>query len=108
MPKFIEKGSFLTFYLKAEKVMSEQEAMMDQQTETMAFMDKQNKKDETVIQKYIKEKGLQPQKTNSGLYYVVTKQGAGPKAQAGDETALSKVTEPPREHWPGFRRAAVR
>jgi FKBP-type peptidyl-prolyl cis-trans isomerase len=88
LPKFIEKGSFLTFYLKAEKVMSEQEAMMDQQTETMAFMEKQNKKDETVIQKYIKEKGLQPQKTNSGLYYVVTKEGAGPKAAAGKLVAV--------------------
>jgi FKBP-type peptidyl-prolyl cis-trans isomerase FkpA len=83
LPKFIAKGSFLTFFIKTEKVMSEQEAMMDQQTATMAFMEKQNKKDETVIQKYIKDKGLQPQKTNTGLYYVVTKQGAGPKAEAG-------------------------
>ncbi|KAA5539510.1 FKBP-type peptidyl-prolyl cis-trans isomerase [Adhaeribacter rhizoryzae] len=89
LPKFIEKGSTLTFFIKSEKVMSQQEAMMDQQTSMMAFMEKQNKTDEAVIQKYIKEKGLQPQKTNSGLYYVVTQEGNGPKAEPGKMVAVN-------------------
>jgi FKBP-type peptidyl-prolyl cis-trans isomerase len=89
LPKFIEKGSTLTFFIKSEKVMSQQEAMMDQQTSMMAFMEKQNKTDDAVIQKYIKEKGLQPQKTNSGLYYVVTQEGKGPKAEPGKLVAVN-------------------
>lgn len=89
LPKFIEKGSTLTFFIKSEKVMSQQEAMMDQQTSMMAFMEKQNKTDDAVIQKYIKEKGLQPQKTNSGLYYVVTQEGNGPKAEPGKMVAVN-------------------
>lgn len=89
LPPFIEKGSFLTFFITAEKVMSQQEAMTDQQTSMMAFMEKQNKADESVIQKYIKDKGLQPQKTNSGLYYVVTQTGNGPKAEPGKMVAVN-------------------
>ena len=89
LPKFIEKGSNLTFFIKSEKVMNQQEAMMDQQTSMMAFMEKQNKTDDAVIQKYIKEKGLQPQKTNSGLYYVVTQEGNGPKAEPGKLVAVN-------------------
>ncbi|MGV3589739.1 MAG: FKBP-type peptidyl-prolyl cis-trans isomerase [Adhaeribacter sp.] len=89
LPKFIEKGSTLTFFIKSEKVMSQQEAMMDQQTSMMAFMEKQNKTDDAVIQKYIKDKGLQPQKTNSGLYYVVTQEGNGTKAEPGKMVAVN-------------------
>jgi len=63
--------------------------MMDQQTSMMAFMEKQNKTDDAVIQKYIKEKGMQPQKTNSGLYYVITQPGNGPKAEAGKMVAVN-------------------
>ena len=89
LPKFIKKGSNLTFFIKSEKVMSQQEAMMDQQTSMMAFMEKKNKTDDAVIQKYIKDKGLQPQKTNSGLYYVVTQEGSGPKAEPGKLVAVN-------------------
>ncbi|GEO05322.1 hypothetical protein AAE02nite_29860 [Adhaeribacter aerolatus] len=89
LPKFIEKGSTLTFFIKSEKVMDQQEAMMDQQTAMMSFMEKQNKSDDAVIQKYIKEKGLQPQKTNSGLYYVVTQEGNGTKAEPGKLVAVN-------------------
>lgn len=88
LPPFIQKGSQLTFYIKAEKVMSEQEAMTDQQTTMMSFMEKQNKKDDAVIQKYAKDKGLQPQKTNSGLYYVVTQQGSGATPTPGQMVSV--------------------
>lgn len=91
LPAFLKKGSFLTFYIKADKVMTEQDAMMDQQTTMMAFMEKQNKADDAAIQKYIKEKGLQPQKTNSGLYYVVTQQGTGAKPMPGQVVSVNYV-----------------
>jgi FKBP-type peptidyl-prolyl cis-trans isomerase len=83
LPKFIPKGSFLTFFIKSDKVMSQQEAMMDQQTTMMAFMEKQNKTDEAIIQKYVKDKGLNAQKTNSGIYYVIDKPGTGISPTSG-------------------------
>jgi FKBP-type peptidyl-prolyl cis-trans isomerase len=88
LPPFIEKGSFLTFYVRTDKAMSEQEAMMDQQTEMMAYMEKQKKTDEAVIQKYIKEKGLKAQKTNSGLYYVITQPGTGTTPAPGNMVSV--------------------
>jgi FKBP-type peptidyl-prolyl cis-trans isomerase len=88
VPPRFKKGGEFTFYLKAEKVMEQQEAMMDQQTEMMAFMTKQNKKDDDIIQKYAKEKGLKVQKTNSGLYYVITQQGTGTKPATGNMVSV--------------------
>ena len=88
LPKFIKKGSALTFYLKTEKAMTEQEAMMDQQTQMMAFMEKQNKTDEAIIQKYVKDKGLTAQKTNSGIYYVITKPCTGATPTPGNMVSV--------------------
>ena len=88
LPKFIKKGSALTFYLKTEKAMAEQEAMMDQQTQMMAFMEKQNKTDEAIIQKYIKDKGLKTQKTNSGIYYVINQPGTGGTPAPGNTVSV--------------------
>ncbi len=88
MPPFIKKGSQLTFQVVAQKVQSQQEAMMDQQKMMMEFMEKQNKKDEQVIQDYVKKEGLKAQKTASGLYYVVNQPGSGAPAKAGQTVAV--------------------
>lgn len=88
MPPFIKKGSQLTFHVLAQKVQSQQEAMMDQQKMMMEFMEKQNKKDEQVIQEYVKKEGLKAQKTASGLYYVVSQPGTGAPAKAGQTVAV--------------------
>ena len=88
MPPFIKKGSQLTFQVLAQKVQSQQEAMMDQQKMMMEFMEKQNKKDEKVIQDYVKKEGLKVQKTASGLYYVVNQPGSGAPAKAGQTVAV--------------------
>jgi FKBP-type peptidyl-prolyl cis-trans isomerase len=88
VPPRFKKGGEFTFYLKAEKVMDQQAAMMDQQSEMMAFMTKQNKKDDDIIQKYAKEKGLKVQKTNSGLYYVITEQGKGNTPAPGNMVSV--------------------
>ena len=88
MPPFIKKGSKLTFHVLAQKVQSQQEAMMDQQKMMMEFMEKQNKKDEQIIQEYVKKEGLNAQKTASGLYYVITEPGSGTPAKAGQTVSV--------------------
>lgn len=88
MPPFIKKGSQLTFHVLARKVQSQQEAMMDQQKMMMEFMEKQNKKDDEVIQQYVKKEGLKTQKTASGLHYVITQPGAGAPAKAGQTVGV--------------------
>jgi FKBP-type peptidyl-prolyl cis-trans isomerase len=54
----------------------------------MAFMEKQNKTDEAVIQKYIKDKGLKTQKTNSGIHYVITQPGTGGTPAPGNMVSV--------------------
>ncbi|GAA4433993.1 hypothetical protein GCM10023188_24410 [Pontibacter saemangeumensis] len=92
MPPFIKPGSQLTFFIKAEKVQSKEEAMVDQQKmmeqqmkDAQAHAAEQIKIDDQKIQEYIKENNLENvQKTESGVYYVVQEPGKGPQAATGD------------------------
>ena len=92
MPPFIKPGSQLTFFIKAEKVQSKEEAMVDQQKmyeqqmkDAQAHAAEQIKVDDQKIQEYIKANNLQNvQKTESGVYYVVNEPGKGPQAATGD------------------------
>lgn len=92
MPPFIKPGSQLTFFIKAEKVQSKEEAMVDQQKmyeqqmkDAQAYAAEQIKVDDQKIQEYIKANNLQNvQKTESGVYYVVNEPGKGPQAATGD------------------------
>jgi FKBP-type peptidyl-prolyl cis-trans isomerase FkpA len=79
MPPMIEKGSFLKFVLKVEKVY-DQEQLKREQKEMEA---KQSKADSALINDYIKAKGLAAIKTSSGLYYVQTQKGKGESPKNG-------------------------
>jgi len=91
MPSFIEKGSFLKLDVKVVNVQSEEqfrktqdEEMMKQQEKAMAELANQKPIDDQLIQDYIKKNNIKATKTGSGLYYVIKKQGKGPKPAAGD------------------------
>ncbi|QCR23659.1 FKBP-type peptidyl-prolyl cis-trans isomerase [Pontibacter sp. SGAir0037] len=89
MPPFIKSGTFLTFYIKALKVQSEEEAIADMQREQQERAAKQVSIDDEKIQSYFKENNLQGfQKTESGLYYKITQQGKGAQPTAGDEVSV--------------------
>ena len=88
MPPFIKKGSQLTFHVLARKVQSPQEAQLEQQKIMTEYMAKQTKKDDQLIQAYVKKEGLQAQKTPSGLYYVVNQPGSGAPAKVGQKVAV--------------------
>ncbi|MDX5436866.1 MAG: FKBP-type peptidyl-prolyl cis-trans isomerase [Pontibacter sp.] len=96
MPPFIKPGTNLTFFIKAEKVQSREQAMVDQQKmmeeqmkQAQVRAEKQLKVDDKKIQEYLKEKNLgEAQKTESGVYYVVTQPGKGAQAAAGDQVTV--------------------
>jgi FKBP-type peptidyl-prolyl cis-trans isomerase len=79
MPPFLEKGSYLKFILKVEKVYN-QEQLRKEQMEKEA---QQIKTDSVLITNYIKANGLAAQRTPSGLYYVQTKKGSGASPKIG-------------------------
>jgi len=91
LPPFIEKGSFLTFYVKSLDLKTQEEAMADQprlmaerQKELEARSVKQRPIDEKKIQEYIQKNNLNAQQADSGVYYVITTPGTGPTAADGD------------------------
>ncbi len=95
MPKFIEKGSQLTFYVKALDLKTQEEAMADQprimaerQKELEARSIKQRPLDEAKIQEYIKKNNLNMQKTDSGVYYAITTPGTGANAKDGNTVSV--------------------
>ena len=70
------------------KQMQEQKAA---QAKTMATpaVQAQLKKDDAVLQEYIKKNNLKVQKTASGVYYQVLKPGTGPKPTAGQTVSVN-------------------
>ncbi|WP_375417918.1 FKBP-type peptidyl-prolyl cis-trans isomerase [uncultured Hymenobacter sp.] len=94
-----KKGNYIVLLIKADKLQSREEAtkdamadqqkmMAEQQRKTLAYAETQNKKDEVTLQEYVKKNNLTAQKTASGIYYVITQPGSGPKAQAGQTVSV--------------------
>ena len=96
VPPFMKKGgSTMTMLVKAQKVMTQEEAVADQQK--MLKLAKQKvaaeatrllQKDDLQIQAYLKKNNLKGQKTPGGTYFVVTKPGPGPKPQTGQTVSV--------------------
>jgi FKBP-type peptidyl-prolyl cis-trans isomerase FkpA len=91
LPPFIEKGSYLTFYLKltdvelkAEAEKKKQEAMEREQAEMAA----QKMAEKPMIDKYISENKITAKPTASGLYFIQTAKGKGDKVMSGDSITV--------------------
>lgn len=69
---------FVSFESAAELKKKEEEAASKQMTE-----------DDQKLQAYFSEKGLSPQKTASGLYYIIDKEGNGPAIEAGQMVTVN-------------------
>ncbi|MDF7809772.1 FKBP-type peptidyl-prolyl cis-trans isomerase [Hymenobacter sp. YC55] len=96
VPPFMKKsGNTMTMLVKAQKVQSRDEAMADQQQAMvkqqqmmMAHAAEQSKKDDAILQDYVKKNNLNVQKDTSGVYYMVTSPGTGPKPKAGQTVSV--------------------
>ena len=84
IPPGINADGEIIFYIGAEKVMSQEEL----QAEAMERMEAQKGKDEEIIEGYLKEKGLTAKKTDSGLRYIVEKEGTGANPKPGDNVSV--------------------
>lgn len=96
VPPFMQKaGKTMTMYVKVDKVQTRDEAMADvqkmqvEQAQKMKVHAKQQlKSDDVKLQEYIKKNNLQAQRDTSGVYYVVTSPGTGPKPKVGQIVAV--------------------
>jgi FKBP-type peptidyl-prolyl cis-trans isomerase FkpA len=80
VPKFIEKGSLLTFYIKMKKVQTQQE-----------LMNEMNTKETNSRNDFLKQNNITVDPTASGLYFIEKEKGSGPDVQAG-QTALVRYS----------------
>lgn len=84
-PPFVKEGDKVQFQVKMISVKTKEEFEADQR----AAMSKQLAAEDPEIKKYIKDKKLNVKQTASGLYYVITKEGDGTKAQAGQMVSMN-------------------
>ena len=82
LPPGVQKGTDIGIAVKVLNVQSEEEYKKTQAAE----FDKQKGIDAKVIQDYLAKNGLtaKAQKTESGVYYIVTQPGSGPTPKPGD------------------------
>ena len=86
---------YMTMFVKAQKLQTRDEAMADQQKmleeqqqKMAAHAEEQLKKDDVILRDYIKKNNLKMEKDPSGVYYMVTKQGAGPKPKTNQTVSV--------------------
>lgn len=84
-PAYATNGSYLKLSVRMISCMSQADYDAAKQKEAAG----QIGIDDQIIQQYIKEKGLTAQKTATGLYYVVEKQGEGVKVEAGKKVTVN-------------------
>ena len=77
LPKFIEKGSYLTFYVKLHSVQTQQERFNE-------FSEKEKQ----ALQAYIKDNNITVQPTESGLYFIEKEAGKGAVIKAGQTASV--------------------
>jgi FKBP-type peptidyl-prolyl cis-trans isomerase len=78
---FIHPGESLRYNVKLYGIYSRDEYQKKLQDASKG----QDKKDSALIADYLKKNNLKAEKTESGLYYVITEQGTGPNAQPGQK-----------------------
>lgn len=99
IPPQIKKESKMKFYLGMEKILSEEEYMAEQKAQFSGQFEQQFqsrisgikqsaaeqlKIDGEILDKYFAQNNIDAQTTESGLRYVMTQEGTGPNAAAGD------------------------
>ena len=66
---------------RVDQIQAQRKTVMEQSKEQLA-------KDDALLQEYFKKNNLTPQKTKNGIYYIIAKEGKGPKAKVGDKVKV--------------------
>jgi FKBP-type peptidyl-prolyl cis-trans isomerase FkpA len=96
LPPGIDADMKLTFFVGVEEVMSPedfQDWQMRQFEKNQKVLrkkqDEQLIKDAETLTTYFKEKGISPEKTESGIYYIIHEEGSGVQAEPGMQVNVS-------------------
>ncbi len=84
MPPNLKGQSHLEFRIKMLKVMTVEEA----QAEKQKLQEEQMAKEDVLIKEYMKEKGLEAEPTESGLYHIVVTPGEGDRPTLNNQVTV--------------------
>ena len=85
IPPFMKKGTKMSYTVTLVSVKSAEEKQKEMQEASA----KQVGIDEQLLQDYFAKNNIKAQKTASGLYYVIDKEGTGDKAAAGKQVVVN-------------------
>lgn len=89
VPSKIDSTLSLSYLIHVEEI-TDRDKYTQKQEQLMVKRDaEQLAKDEATIEKYLKEKGIEAQKTPGGVYYVITQTGSGENATTGQSTKVN-------------------
>ena len=84
-PPFAKPGDKIIYYVKMVSVKTEEESKKDA-AEKAAL---QSGIDDKIMQDYFKQHNLKPKKTQSGLYYLITKEAQGEAIKSGQNVSVN-------------------
>jgi FKBP-type peptidyl-prolyl cis-trans isomerase len=91
LPKYITKGSMLTFNAKLLKITSKEEVEKERNKkmeEQKVMMELRKNEEPKALEKYLAEKKITAKPTESGLYYIETAKGKGPQPKEGQMVSV--------------------
>lgn len=91
VPLEIDSTLKMTYVFKAKEIMDLKAYQEWQRNETAVRMEKQLQADVAAIDKFLQEKNIVAEKTESGIRYVVTKVGKGETAQTSQTARVNYV-----------------
>lgn len=83
-PPFARPGDFIKVSVKVADVMRKEDFERKRAEDAARRLDMETKQ----IEDYLQRNNLKANRTASGLYYIVTEQGSGPRAQAGKSVTV--------------------
>lgn len=89
VPPELDSTLIFTYQFKAEKAMPRDSFMVYQQKLFMDMQKKQVAKDSVAIEAYLAKNNITAQRTESGVYYVITKPGKGENGKSGQVTHVN-------------------
>lgn len=84
-PEFAKSTDTVVYTIKLVSVSSQDEIKKKEEEQAK----KQKQEDDGKLQAYFAEKGIKPQKTESGLYYTIDKEGTGPNVEKGKKVTVN-------------------
>jgi FKBP-type peptidyl-prolyl cis-trans isomerase FkpA len=85
LPPFMKKGHKIEYSIVMVSVKSQDQMKQEEEKHASAQMST----DDQILNDYFTKNNLHPQKTASGLYYIIEKPGSGPNARAGEAVTVN-------------------